>query len=240
MLSRTILMTTAAAALLAGAALAQSTDAPCAEGVTDGSCAEAAAESAGQAIQNTTDQLGDAANSAVEETGDALTATGEGIGNVADDAAQAMEAEPETAAPDGAEAGSDIADSTGGMTDAPQALADMTVGDVIGTTVVSALGEEVGEIDYVLGEHEGAPHAVIGIGGFLGLGEYTVALPLTDFAYDAEAAVIETSMTREQLEALPEIDESSLEPLPSETTLASLMTSAEESEVAPTTGSEVY
>ncbi len=106
-------------------------------------------------------------------------------------------------------------------------LEEMTVGDVIGTPVITAADENAGEIDYVIMMGDGTPAAVIGIGGFLGLGEYTVALPLSNFTYDPEQYALVVGQTKEQLEATPEIDESGLESLPDETPIAGLIAQAE-------------
>lgn len=101
-------------------------------------------------------------------------------------------------------------------------LEEMTVGQVIGMRTESPDGEAIGEIDYVV---EGASglEAVIGIGGFLGLGEYTVALPLSDFELNQDYSAFVVSATREELQALPEIDESELESLPAELVVGDLM-----------------
>lgn len=89
----------------------------------------------------------------------------------------------------------------------------MTVGQVIGMNVVGAEDESVGEIDYVVQEGDTLA-AVIGVGGFLGLGEYTVQLPMSDFEVIDEGNLRLASLTREQLKQMPEVDESSLRPLP--------------------------
>lgn len=104
----------------------------------------------------------------------------------------------------------------------PQSIAEMTVGEFLGLDVVSDAGEDVGEIDYVIaGASE--PEAVIGIGGFLGLGEYTVALPLSDFTFNAENRTLMVNRTEEELEAMPEFDESGVEGLDDDVALATLM-----------------
>jgi hypothetical protein len=57
--------------------------------------------------------------------------------------------------------------------------------------------------------------AVLGIGGFLGIGEHTVSLPLTDFTIDREQnALLLDGRTEEELENMQEVDESGLERLP--------------------------
>ncbi len=97
-------------------------------------------------------------------------------------------------------------------------FAGMSVGDIVGMDVHSTAGEgenDVGEIDYIIQAADGY-EAVIGIGGFLGLGEYTVALPLGAFSInpDDENQLLLDGFTEEELEAMPEIDESELEALP--------------------------
>lgn len=90
-------------------------------------------------------------------------------------------------------------------------FAGMTVADIVGLDVTSADGEDVGEIDYLISSDNGY-EAIIGIGGFLGLGEYTVALPLENFAMvDGELKLDEA--TEAELEAMPEIDESEIDAL---------------------------
>jgi ribosomal 30S subunit maturation factor RimM len=92
-------------------------------------------------------------------------------------------------------------------------FAGMTVGDILGMDVIAANGENVGEIDYIFQDQDGY-QAVIGIGGFLGLGEHTVALPLSDFSIDQEQnALVLDQRTEEDLDAMPEIDETGLEGL---------------------------
>jgi hypothetical protein len=92
-------------------------------------------------------------------------------------------------------------------------FAGMTVGDILGMDVIAANGENVGEIDYIFQDQDGY-QAVIGIGGFLGLGEHTVALPLSDFSVDQEQnALVLDQRTEEDLDAMPEIDETGLEGL---------------------------
>lgn len=104
----------------------------------------------------------------------------------------------------------------------PSSLSGMTVGDLNGTDVIDASGKTIGTIKQVV-QGPGAAEAVIGIGGFLGLGQYEVALPLRDLSYEAEAEAIAVTLTREELEAKPEYDASGRETLPADTQLATLM-----------------
>jgi len=87
----------------------------------------------------------------------------------------------------------------------------MTVDEIVGLDVLSADGEDVGEIDYVYADGD-EYKAVIGIGGFLGLGEYTVALPLGNFSLMDDELILDEA-TEAELDAMPEIDESELNEL---------------------------
>ncbi|QQA42746.1 hypothetical protein [Pelagovum pacificum] len=100
---------------------------------------------------------------------------------------------------------------------------EMTVGDVVGLIVRNEADERVGEIDYVIQPAEGV-EAVIGIGGFLGLGEYTVALPLEDFELvDGGTSLMLPGATKESLKENPEFDESGVEGIENDVPIAELM-----------------
>ncbi|SHJ04563.1 PRC-barrel domain-containing protein [Wenxinia saemankumensis] len=101
-------------------------------------------------------------------------------------------------------------------------LDEMTVGDVLGMSVESPDGENIGDVDYVIQTADGLA-AVIGIGGFLGLGEYTVALPLDEFQLNEDFTAFTLGTTREALEAQPEFDESGIESLEDELVVGDLM-----------------
>jgi hypothetical protein len=77
--------------------------------------------------------------------------------------------------------------------------------DVVGKDIKDAKGDDVGEIEKVEGDT-----VIVGVGGFLGLGERKVALPWKELTMSGtgEEAKITTSMTKDQLKALPEYKES--------------------------------
>lgn len=80
-------------------------------------------------------------------------------------------------------------------------IAELPVRELVGMNVLTDNGEDVGEIDdFVI--LDGSIQAVVGVGGFLGLGEHDVALSLDDLDWDGENMVV--SFTREELEAMPE------------------------------------
>ena len=134
----------------------------------------------------------------------------------------------DTTATDGTVAGTADVDASGAAAVAPQftSISEMTVGDLVGQNVYGPDGGTIGDIDYVVGQGGGAL-AVVGIGGFLGLGEYTVALPLNEFAYDASQQMVTLDTTKEALKERAEFDESDVESLPDETPLADLVDSAD-------------
>lgn len=113
------------------------------------------------------------------------------------------------------ETAEELADTTA-QADAIPSVQTMTVGDLLGMNVVSADDEIVGEIDYVVDNTEGTA-AVIGIGGFLGLGEYTVAIDTNDFTVTEDNTLKLSAYTETELEALPEFDETGVESLPMDT-----------------------
>jgi sporulation protein YlmC with PRC-barrel domain len=75
---------------------------------------------------------------------------------------------------------------------------------MIGRTVVNASNEKVGEIDSVLIDSDGrARYVVVGVGGFLGVGERDVAIrwDALSFANNNEKVIV--NATKDQLSALP-------------------------------------
>lgn len=129
-------------------------------------------------------------------------------------------AQTETAPPPTEEMATD--GMMGAEASAPRILEEMTVGDLTGTDVMDSNAESIGSIsDVVQGVSEA--EAVIGIGGFLGIGSYDVALPISDLNYNADEEAVSVKLTREELEALPEYEDAGTEPLAAETPLSSLM-----------------
>lgn len=161
-------------------------------------------------------------------TGAAMSALIAG-GAIAQDTSTDMATDP-PAATDGM--------ATDGMGDAAvdaapvfTSIEEMTVGDVLGMVAYDPEGNRIAEIDYVI-EGDTGPSAVLGIGGFIGLGEYTVALPLSDFELGEDGNSFVLSTDKETLKAQPEIDESGLESLPAETPIAELMPAEDEGDAA--------
>ena len=94
------------------------------------------------------------------------------------------------------------------------AYGDSGIGDLLGRNVLAAGGEDIGEVDEFVRMNDRL-YAVVGVGGFLGIGERNVAVPLERMAVVGDDFVIE-GLTGEQLEAYPEYDASLGETLPAE------------------------
>lgn len=80
--------------------------------------------------------------------------------------------------------------------------------DVTGTAVYSPHGDHVGDIDHVMIDKQSGRigYAVMGFGGFLGIGADHVPVPWSKLRYDTRQGGYVTDITREQLEGLPERD----------------------------------
>jgi sporulation protein YlmC with PRC-barrel domain len=86
-------------------------------------------------------------------------------------------------------------------------ISEMSSEDLSGKTVISSTGEEIGDIDEVgySSTHQERV-AVIEVGGFLGVGEKRIAVPLSDLEAGTDDG-IQTSLSRESIEAQEEFDE---------------------------------
>ncbi len=76
---------------------------------------------------------------------------------------------------------------------------------VIGTSVFNKTGDNIGSIEDVMLEKtsNGIMFAVIGFGGFLGIGEKYHAIPWSVLDYDPDQGGYVVPFTKEQLKAAP-------------------------------------
>ncbi len=81
--------------------------------------------------------------------------------------------------------------------------------DVTGTSVYSRNGDHIGDIDHVMIDKESGKigYAVMGFGGFLGMGEEHVPVPWGTLHYDTSKDGYVTDITKEQLEGMPTRDD---------------------------------
>ena len=89
----------------------------------------------------------------------------------------------------------------------------VSVGEVLGAPVVNETGDEVGEIEDVVMK-DNAYFAVVSVGGFLGLGDKNVAIPLDDLKLGEDEAYLMSAQTEEQLEQMPAYEATQYEPTP--------------------------
>ena len=82
----------------------------------------------------------------------------------------------------------------------------MTVDELDGMALYDGTGERIGELDDILVGQDGSTLAAsLDIGGFLGLGEKDVVVPLDGLTRSDDG--LTTMMSQEELEALPEHDD---------------------------------
>lgn len=81
----------------------------------------------------------------------------------------------------------------------------ITASRVIGTAVYNSAGDRIGSIEDVMLDKmsNGIMFAVIGFGGFLGIGEKYHAIPWSSLDYDERMGGYVVPFSREQLESAP-------------------------------------
>lgn len=176
--------------------MAAEADAAVSEGATE---VADAVDAAGEAVEEGAQDAAQMADSAAREIGDAVEEGTENVAEAADSAADTVDAWGEQ------------------LSDKFAAIADAPVSDLAAYPVASTTGETIGEIE-ALARHNNKVVALVGVGGFLGLGEHDVALDLNELSFDGEKFIAE-GYTKEELEAMPEYDEESIERLEGDVTL---------------------
>lgn len=97
------------------------------------------------------------------------------------------------------------ADDTSTSATATQAITGVSVKEKIGQAVYNEKDEKIGDIeDVVLAMDGQATTYVIGAGGFLGMGQHSVAVPF-DKVTESNDKLMLQGYTKDQLKALPEV-----------------------------------
>lgn len=116
--------------------------------------------------------------------------------------------EPSTATPASAPDKSADAATSAGTFASTQSADEWRSSKLVGLTVYNSANEKVGDInDLVLGPDGKISNAVIGVGGFLGLGEKLVAVAFSDLQLnrDADGTMrVTINSTKEALESAPD------------------------------------
>lgn len=74
--------------------------------------------------------------------------------------------------------------------------------DISGRQIFNAIGEEIGEISGIIISGDRVTHAVISIGGFVGLGGSDVVVPFGVLRFGPERVTIDTLASSDQIEEL--------------------------------------
>lgn len=90
-----------------------------------------------------------------------------------------------------------------------QSETQVSANELIGNSIMTAQDENIGEINDLIIEQDGrVVAAVVGVGGFLGIGEKNVALPMDKFTItqnaEGDSVTLTTVETAETLKAAPE------------------------------------
>lgn len=107
--------------------------------------------------------------------------------------------------------GSTMSGSSSTMTTAPNAtgggstMAGVDAKELLGTDIKNAQNETVGEVQAVQLDSSGqVRNLIVGVGGFLGLGERAVAVQPSAVMVADGGDTIRTTLTKDQLKAMPE------------------------------------
>jgi hypothetical protein len=84
-------------------------------------------------------------------------------------------------------------------------LFERTAGEFLGRNVITEEGEDVGEIDFI-GVRGDTLVAIVGVGGFLGMGENDVAIPVNQMVLEDDVIVL-PRISEDRLEDMPEYDD---------------------------------
>lgn len=99
---------------------------------------------------------------------------------------------------------------------AQQNSGEWLASNLIGVTVENTTGEAVGDVnDLILGQNGEVVGAVIGVGGFLGMGEKNVAVPYSTISTTAkdDETVVVVAASKAELEAAPDYSDLEGKPL---------------------------
>jgi sporulation protein YlmC with PRC-barrel domain len=95
--------------------------------------------------------------------------------------------------------------ATGTLGDVAQVFA--TADDLDDVEVWGSNGEEIGEVDDVIVGADGTHYLVLEVGGFLGIGDDDVAIPMDRFAARGDEGLVLVAMTADELEQMAEYEE---------------------------------
>jgi predicted outer membrane protein/sporulation protein YlmC with PRC-barrel domain len=81
----------------------------------------------------------------------------------------------------------------------------VTASQLTSMNLYNARGNELGDVERVVGDADGRTYVVVGAGGFLGIGERNVAISLDQVAIQGDRLIIR-GVTEDQIKAMPAFD----------------------------------
>lgn len=100
-------------------------------------------------------------------------------------------------------------------------LMDKRVKEVEGVAVLNHEGTKIGKVEkVVLHRQDNQIHAIVSVGGFLGIGETELAMPLAEMSWKEGKLVAATSATKEQLKERQAYDETAYQKIDRNETIA--------------------
>jgi sporulation protein YlmC with PRC-barrel domain len=100
--------------------------------------------------------------------------------------------------------GGSLSGATAGATSPSSPLGGMEADRIIGMDVVNAEGKEVGEIKDLVLDRQQVAHAVISVGGFLGIGAKDVAVPFEQLRIGQDNVTLMSDSSEAELKQMPE------------------------------------
>ncbi|MBM9596384.1 PRC-barrel domain-containing protein [Roseitranquillus sediminis] len=177
-----------------------------------GETVEGAAEEAGAAVEQGAEAAGEAVQEGAEAAGDAVEGAAENLESEMQEVeveTETVEGEMEAETVEGemeAEGEAQLSAEAEQSISREQAPNELRVDWITGASVSSPDGENIGDVnDLILDRETGQlTAAVIGVGGFLGIGEKQIAVNWDDLQVDYDANEITSNLTREEADAAPE------------------------------------
>lgn len=94
----------------------------------------------------------------------------------------------------------------GAMASTDSGLQSKRVKDVEGMEVSNQGGAKIGKVkELVAGQHDNKLYAVISVGGFLGIGDHVITLPLDQLAWQDDKLIAPTSSSKKELKSQTEL-----------------------------------
>jgi hypothetical protein len=102
------------------------------------------------------------------------------------------------------------------------ALMSLRVSDLEGMTITNQDGEKIGEVSQISQQNQtGGLYAIVGVGGFLGIGSTDIALDITEIDMQEDELVLKTNRTKDEIEeSSEEYDEENFTQVDSDMTLS--------------------